>query len=713
MFNRINSNPTVTNCTFSGNSADFGGGMFNLGSSPTVANCTFTGNTCSENGGGMYNSSSSPMVTNCTFSGNTCSEYGGGMYNSSSSPTVTNCILWGDTPDEIYNSSSTPIVSYCDVEGGWSGEGNIDENPLLRNVAEGELSLVPWSPCIDSGNNAVVGPNATDITGLPRLVDGDCNAIVTVDMGAHEFRHAYGGDFDSSCLVNMADFAFLAWAWLANPLSENWDPVCDIGIPADGSIDNRDLRVLTGNWLLSVDTPITCESNRLKDEFGLDAVCTAAILTAAPCAYLPSDVAQALYDAGYSAAGAYRALTQVCGMSDGFALEQLLYNLGYPPEEYLEFTALSFVRKFAPVLYFDQAHEGLPMSAQVYFETVLNPIANSPYAGKITWTTPWNGPCGKPGVECLSGRDECTCGMQNNDFSTLRNGQIPTYYKVISDIDSDIDTGPKGRLRIAYWWFYGFQKHCNIWKAGKDGAHHGDWEFIWVTTDPDRSRADAVTYVFHGVWYTRKWGGFQTVGDNPVVYVGKLGHGNYHNDDHSGWMYGTPSHCCQYADYRDETEESKWYNTYDNLVSLRGSEPWMLADRIGSLYEYYGVEYIISAWRWGPHISFCHLWNIGDLCIDWHHTSACSTHPTVDYPMDWDIDSCKAEGCRDYDCEGLVYTPPLPDYNQGWPWGGGAASSAAERASPVTGGAVASCGRCGASRFSALVRLGNYWLATP
>ena len=54
-------------------------------------------------GGGMYNLHGSPTVTQCTFSGNSASTRSGGMENFDSSSTVTNCILWGDTPEEIYN----------------------------------------------------------------------------------------------------------------------------------------------------------------------------------------------------------------------------------------------------------------------------------------------------------------------------------------------------------------------------------------------------------------------------------------------------------------------------------------------------------------------------------------------------------------------------------------------------------------------------------
>jgi hypothetical protein len=575
-----------------------------------------------------------------------------------------------------------------------------------------------------------VSPDSIDITGLDRLVDGDCNGIITVDMGAVEFRHAYGGDFDSSCLVNMADFAFLTWAWLSSPLSDNWDPLCDISIPADGHIDAGDVKVLTGNWLKSIDTPFTCDANRLKDEFGLDALCAAAVLSAAPCRYSHEEVAQTLYEAGYSAANAYLALTQVCGITDVFSIEQILFDAGYPSEEYIEVTTLEWVRKFAPVLYFDKSYKGLPMSAQVYFETMMSPSPDDPEPGKITWTTPWDGPCGKPGVISVCGRDECNCGMQNKEFSTLINGQIPTYYKVISDIDSEVDTGPKGRLRIAYWWFYGFQKHCNPecvagpFGCGPDGAHHGDWEHIMVTTDPNRTRADAVTYSFHGHRYTRLSGGFETEPNDdpqgrPVVYVGRLSHGNWHSDPPgtSCLWEGSVYHCCEYAACRTPDVNSIWRTAYQNLVSLRGnSEPWMLADRIGSHYEYDGQEYIISNWRWGPHISYCDNWLFG--CLDWGHTYASKGHLTI-RPLDWTIASCHNEkaGCGIDRCvvDGWFdqYYPSPAYFNEGWPWEGGAASSGDESAIPATGWAVASCGRCGDSRFAALVQLGDYWLVTP
>lgn len=81
--------PTVTDCTFSSNSASNGGGICNdYYCLPTVTNCTFSGNS-GDRGGGMYNQGwSSPTVTNCTFSNNSA-DYGGAIHmGGSSSPSI-------------------------------------------------------------------------------------------------------------------------------------------------------------------------------------------------------------------------------------------------------------------------------------------------------------------------------------------------------------------------------------------------------------------------------------------------------------------------------------------------------------------------------------------------------------------------------------------------------------------------------------------------
>ena len=191
--------PKLTNCTFGGNSADYGGGMSNwYYSGPTLTNCIFSGNSANQ-GGGMDNwEYSSPKLTNCTFSGNSAAYRGGGMCSSNSNLTLTGCILWGDRPAEIYVRGGTAVITYSDVEGGWTGNGNIDADPCFVEPGyrddngtadyiyddvwvEGDYHLRQSSPCINAGDpNYIAEPNETDLDGKPRIIGG------RIDMGAYE-----------------------------------------------------------------------------------------------------------------------------------------------------------------------------------------------------------------------------------------------------------------------------------------------------------------------------------------------------------------------------------------------------------------------------------------------------------------------------------------------------------------------------------------------
>jgi parallel beta-helix repeat protein len=193
-----NSSPTVTNSTFSKNSVFNGSGIYNTdSSSPIVTNCTFSGNNAGNLGGGIYNYiSSSPMITNCTFSGNIAGNLGGGLCNNySSSPTVTNCILWKNSPDEIFNNeSSAPLVTYSDIEGGYTGTGNINADPMFVSPSIEDFHLKQGSPCIDAGNNLALSMPVTDFDGddrkidEPQVVDTGNGTPPIVDMGADEYH---------------------------------------------------------------------------------------------------------------------------------------------------------------------------------------------------------------------------------------------------------------------------------------------------------------------------------------------------------------------------------------------------------------------------------------------------------------------------------------------------------------------------------------------
>jgi hypothetical protein len=129
------------------------------------------------------------MLTNCTFSGNLAS-FGRGIYaDFGSNTTINNCILW-DGGDEIDGLVGSVIASFSNVQGGWTGQGNIDNDPCFVDPGywdpegmwiDGDYHLLPDSPCIDTGDpNYIAGPNETDLDGRPRII-GD-----RIDMGAYE-----------------------------------------------------------------------------------------------------------------------------------------------------------------------------------------------------------------------------------------------------------------------------------------------------------------------------------------------------------------------------------------------------------------------------------------------------------------------------------------------------------------------------------------------
>jgi CSLREA domain-containing protein len=108
---------TLTSCTLSGNQGYAGGGVYNGGGSATVRNCSFSGNTANE-GAGIDNAAvattSSMTVTNSTFSGNTAANNGGGITNGAfagaATTTLVNCTFSGNNAPSgsaVSNGAST------------------------------------------------------------------------------------------------------------------------------------------------------------------------------------------------------------------------------------------------------------------------------------------------------------------------------------------------------------------------------------------------------------------------------------------------------------------------------------------------------------------------------------------------------------------------------------------------------------------------------
>ena len=159
------------------------------------------------------------------------------------------------------------------------------------------------------------------------------------------------------------------------------------------------------------------------------------------------------------------------------------------------------VEKYSPVLKFDGSAEGYPMNAQIYLDHR----------------------CG--------GKHRC----QNNQLDAVSN---PTYFRILQSDEQN------RTMDIAYWWFYGYQSACEPIK--NLGAHDGDWEHIIVHVND--LMLETVTYFQHDGHYTTS--GFERIDAHPVVYVGKVAHGSYHNRTPHGigggcgyfWDWRNPGH---------------------------------------------------------------------------------------------------------------------------------------------------------------------------
>jgi predicted outer membrane repeat protein len=181
---------SISNCNFSGNQSIEGGALYFWKSSCNIINCSFSGNTATNRGGGIYSYNTPYTITNCSFSGNQA-ETGGGLYTNGDpfNCLVMNCIVYGNSNGNItkYATANTS-VSYSIVQGGYTGTGNLNIDPMFVQQppaglgTTGNLRLLPCSPAINMGNDMD--------NGTPIDLDNNNRKFGTIDMGAYERQTA-------------------------------------------------------------------------------------------------------------------------------------------------------------------------------------------------------------------------------------------------------------------------------------------------------------------------------------------------------------------------------------------------------------------------------------------------------------------------------------------------------------------------------------------
>ncbi|HUT04418.1 MAG TPA: PQQ-binding-like beta-propeller repeat protein [bacterium] len=194
-----NSSPTITNNIIKQNQAT--GEKYGDGDTEGAGGGIY----CSKGGTGSGYAPSSPIIRNCTLADNSASNANGGgaVYaDTDCEPEVKNSILWGNSPDEIAGPGSV-TVTYSDVQGGWAGTGNIDNDPrfcsrggetnydgyFLKQENDGAgWPEAQWSLCIDAGDPSSDPFGGADNEEYSTAVNGFLD-INTVDMGYHYEYH--------------------------------------------------------------------------------------------------------------------------------------------------------------------------------------------------------------------------------------------------------------------------------------------------------------------------------------------------------------------------------------------------------------------------------------------------------------------------------------------------------------------------------------------
>jgi len=190
----LGASPTISdNIIISNDSLDSGGGIcVRESASPVITNNLIYENSADFYGAGIAIYDSSPTITNNTLVQNSVTGiggYGGGISIWGGDPVITNTIVWANSATNdsgIYLNSGVPQITYCTVEGGWTGVGNIDRDPLFLNAARSNFRLSWQSACVDAGINSAPSLPALDLDGNTRIHDGNGDLQPVADLGCFE-----------------------------------------------------------------------------------------------------------------------------------------------------------------------------------------------------------------------------------------------------------------------------------------------------------------------------------------------------------------------------------------------------------------------------------------------------------------------------------------------------------------------------------------------
>lgn len=141
------------------NQAGYGGGIVVDYAGALIRNNLIVRNrsVASYGGGGIWTIGVAPdpiLLENNVLARNQAAERAGAIYVWSSQITARGNILWENEQAQggpiFTTGGGTLAITYSDIEGGYAGEGNFDQEPAFADTLA--WMLAPGSPCIDAGD---------------------------------------------------------------------------------------------------------------------------------------------------------------------------------------------------------------------------------------------------------------------------------------------------------------------------------------------------------------------------------------------------------------------------------------------------------------------------------------------------------------------------------------------------------------------------------
>ncbi len=188
----------LSDCIVSGNSADFGGGIFNFNGTLTVNNCTISGNGAGFSGGGIANSASDAAatltITNSTISDNSATANdGGGILSGASgsvasiaSVIVSNSTLSGNSATgnggAVANAADVPNLARLTIT-----NSTISDNSATANGGgiynQGNAQFQIGSTVLNAGSSGENIFNGGQATSLGYNLSSDDGAGILIGTG--------------------------------------------------------------------------------------------------------------------------------------------------------------------------------------------------------------------------------------------------------------------------------------------------------------------------------------------------------------------------------------------------------------------------------------------------------------------------------------------------------------------------------------------------